>query len=462
MASKSVPEDVTIFQQARDTIDTDVNEIIECLNNKRKQLFEEITNLENEYTRKQQQTQKELQKLQTLISQTEELGENNLLKLQRKVVAEIQEEIENLSLESEQNPNYNIKVKWEYSKRSVFLIVGNYTIEKVYRDKQSTEPWSTSSIDGQEVTVVVGSGEGKDADLKVREGGSTVSKEEVVVDTRNSEVKEKIREIPKVKVGKEDSYSAHIPKGESWHDGRTNYRSDWSHIGRYSDRNYQDYENWEWDASDKHNQAEFNNVLGGEFRQGGFDRGDFGQNKREDMTDWEEEIASPINVTIFQQARDTIEQDISKIIQSLNDKKAVMFEEIDRLEQEYAHKQEKFLTNLNTLDSLKMRTEEELGDNILAKVQKKVIKDLQEGINLMNLEIENSPDYEIKIRWRMNVDKLLQNISISSIEVKMANVQQVQAAQLPVYVADTFRSTKNNKTFGSRHEFPHIDWDDEW
>ncbi|KAI6658095.1 hypothetical protein LOD99_15808 [Oopsacas minuta] len=131
---------VTIFQQARDTIDTDINEIIECLNNKRKQLFEEITNLENEYTRKQQQTQKEIQKLTNLITHTEEaLGENNLLEIQNKLIGDIRQEIEKINLEIEQEPNYNIEVKWkQYSKGIAFLIINDYVIEKVSQEAPST------------------------------------------------------------------------------------------------------------------------------------------------------------------------------------------------------------------------------------------------------------------------------------------------------------------------------------
>ncbi|KAI6654539.1 hypothetical protein LOD99_935 [Oopsacas minuta] len=126
----------------------------------------------------------------------------------------------------------------------------------------------------------------------------------------------------------------------------------------------------------------------------------------------------PTSVTIFQQARSTIEQDVNMIIQSLKCKMVEMFAEINRLEQEFVSKQQHLSTNLYTLETLKIKTEDELGDNSLAEVQIKVIDNLQEGINKISLEIRNTPDFKISFKWRINMEQLLQNIQMSSIEIK--------------------------------------------
>ncbi|KAI6658097.1 hypothetical protein LOD99_15810 [Oopsacas minuta] len=176
MASIIVPEDVTIFQQARDTIDTDINEIVQYLIDKKVQLFEEITNLEDEYKRKQQQTQKEIQKLDSLLTQTEELGENNLLKVQHKLVTELQEEIEKLNLNTKRELNYNIEVKWKcHSKGVTFGIIDGYCIQKVSRVTNSTKQMESSGPnDYQDYSVddhLDSSGEGQSSEVGIPEGG---------------------------------------------------------------------------------------------------------------------------------------------------------------------------------------------------------------------------------------------------------------------------------------------------
>ena len=130
MASVSPVTPVTVFQAARDRVSEEIGSIVECLNNKRTELFEEIASLEREFSNKQKEKQKDITKLNTLISQTEELGQNTLLKVQQKLIQEIQQEIESLQLEEKQEPDYKIEIKWGFEVPSLILNISNSEIIK--------------------------------------------------------------------------------------------------------------------------------------------------------------------------------------------------------------------------------------------------------------------------------------------------------------------------------------------
>ena len=129
MLSSCDVSSATIFQAARNRIEQDIGDIIQCLNNKKVELFEDINRLEKEFADKQQQTQKELKKLKILKSQTEKLSENNLLKVQEKVVTELQQEIDRLKLEDNQEPDYKISVKWGFTKRVVIKSINSSAVD---------------------------------------------------------------------------------------------------------------------------------------------------------------------------------------------------------------------------------------------------------------------------------------------------------------------------------------------
>ena len=111
-----------------------------------------------------------------------------------------------------------------------------------------------------------------------------------------------------------------------------------------------------------------------------------------------------VEVSVFQEARNRIDRDISSIIQLLNEKKNTLFGEIAVLEDEFKSKQQQKQNSLKKLESLKVRMEEELRDNLLSEVQGCVTQDLQSGINKIRLETNSlTIDYTMQIDW---VDKL--------------------------------------------------------
>ena len=84
--------------------------------------------------------------------------------------------------------------------------------------------------------------------------------------------------------------------------------------------------------------------------------------------------------------------------------KESLFREITVLENEFKSKQQQKLNSLRKLESLKARTEEELGDNLLSEIQGRLTLELQTGINKIRLESNSvTVDYTIQLDW---VDKL--------------------------------------------------------
>ena len=91
MASLRPPP--TVFQDARNSIEQEINRIVIGLNNAKAKMFAKIEQLEKEFTDKQkqqqQQQQHDLEELTALKTQTEGLKQNNFKGLQTNVLREI-------------------------------------------------------------------------------------------------------------------------------------------------------------------------------------------------------------------------------------------------------------------------------------------------------------------------------------------------------------------------------------
>ena len=106
-------------------------------------------------------------------------------------------------------------------------------------------------------------------------------------------------------------------------------------------------------------------------------------------------------VSIYQQARDKIETDISGITQCLNQKKESLFREITVLENEFRSKQQQKLNNVKKLESRKVRT-----------------KELQTGIDKLRLEANSlTVDYTIQIDWENKLNVVREMIREFSIRI---------------------------------------------
>ena len=153
MAVKILPSD-SIFREARDKVNKEIDEVIVCLKNKKTEMFNVINMLEEEFTNKQQQKQKEIDKLDNLIAQTEELGENNLLILQRDIIEKIEHEIEQLNIESIQGPDYDIHIKWGFVKKDFISKINNSRIQEIIsisEESCSDESWPEEPVERETI-----------------------------------------------------------------------------------------------------------------------------------------------------------------------------------------------------------------------------------------------------------------------------------------------------------------------
>ena len=171
------------------------------------------------------------------------------------------------------------------------------------------------------------------------------------------------------------------------------------------------------------------------------------------MADWDEEIAGIWPTmkeqnfpTIFQQARETVEQDVAMLIKCLTDKKVEMFAEIDRLESEFTIKQEQQRKSLNKLSSLKSQTYE-LNEDSLLEIQENVANEIQKGINKLSLEIESAknPDYLIEIQWEICMNCTPSKIEQSHIAIIDPSTPKPVIQELPVPAQPKRRNRRNNK-----------------
>ena len=122
---------VGIFEEARDRVIGEIDSIVESLNDKRSELLAEIESLEREFLDRQREKQNDINKLNTLISHTEELGQNTLLEVQQRVTQELNQEMDKLKLDSKQEPNYRIGIKWGFLKSELIQSINSSNIELI-------------------------------------------------------------------------------------------------------------------------------------------------------------------------------------------------------------------------------------------------------------------------------------------------------------------------------------------
>ena len=117
---------------------------------------------------------------------------------------------------------------------------------------------------------------------------------------------------------------------------------------------------------------------------------------------------------VFKKSREKVTKEIEQFVLALNEKKLELFDEIELLETEYKNIQKQKQNDVERLAALKLQTEE-LGQNTLVEVQRKILEDIQAGMDKLNLECQAPPDYEIDIEWGFCNNCLITKIEDSKI-----------------------------------------------
>ena len=128
-------------------------------------------------------------------------------------------------------------------------------------------------------------------------------------------------------------------------------------------------------------------------------------------------IASSIT-SMFKDARNSIEQDINRIVIGLNKKKSEMFASIGKLEKEFVGNYQKKRSEIDKLKCLQKQTGE-LTENTLSSMQNTISRELEQGVKQLNLEIGNikKPEYQININWGICIATLLSQITKSKLDI---------------------------------------------
>eukprot|EP00800_Vazella_pourtalesii_P007835 TRINITY_DN2084_c0_g1_i20.p1 TRINITY_DN2084_c0_g1~~TRINITY_DN2084_c0_g1_i20.p1 ORF type:complete len:196 (-),score=52.60 TRINITY_DN2084_c0_g1_i20:168-755(-) len=114
-------------QEAKKRVQTEINEILQCLENKKDEMFTEIETIEKEYLSKQQQKQKKINKINALIEQTEELADNSLTNVQNRIIEDLQNELSKASI---QESDCSVEFQWGFS-RDIISIINNIEVRRV-------------------------------------------------------------------------------------------------------------------------------------------------------------------------------------------------------------------------------------------------------------------------------------------------------------------------------------------
>ena len=130
-------------------------------------------------------------------------------------------------------------------------------------------------------------------------------------------------------------------------------------------------------------------------------------------------MATPVVRNIFEIATEEIDREIDSFIQSLTEKKAELIANIASLKTEYNNVCKQKQNDVSELNTLKFKTEE-LGQNNLVDIQRKILDEIQTGIDKLSLECDAPPDFEIKIDWGQYCDYHFRTF-INAIEIVKVN-----------------------------------------
>ena len=119
-------------QEARNRVQTETDEILQCIDNKMNEMLTEMETLEKEYISKQQRKQNRINKLNLLITQTEDLVDDNILEvLVQNRLKDLQNE---LSIASIQESDCSVEFEWGFS-RDVISKINSITLKRFDTDK---------------------------------------------------------------------------------------------------------------------------------------------------------------------------------------------------------------------------------------------------------------------------------------------------------------------------------------
>ncbi|KAI6649439.1 hypothetical protein LOD99_11804 [Oopsacas minuta] len=132
-------------------------------------------------------------------------------------------------------------------------------------------------------------------------------------------------------------------------------------------------------------------------------------------------VQSDTSHPVFRETRGKIDVQINRVVLALVEKKNEMFRELAKLEEEFIQEQKQKRIDLTKLKELKEKADT-ISHNYIPELQHRILNDLEQGIDKLRLDIEQTknPDYQIEVKWAMNIPDLLNQIDTSKIEYHYA------------------------------------------
>ena len=168
----------------------------------------------------------------------------------------------------------------------------------------------------------------------------------------------------------------------------------------------------------------------------------------------------------FEIATEEVERKIDNLIQCLGVKKAELIASIASLETEYNHTREQKQNDVLELKILKSRTEE-LGRNNLVEIQRKILDEIETGIDKLMLEVNNPPDFEVKIDWGqfdacfgeiMNIIKIVKVNQTNDAEDREKEAKDAEVSENEVKDAE---DRENESEDWANYSSDNEDWDND-
>ena len=119
----------SVFQQARDSVYTEINQIVQCLLNKQEKLFGVINALESEFINTKILKQNEIRKYKNL--KTYEVKQKSRSEDQQQIINNLDLKIRQMSHDNPGKSDYVINIGWGFDKKQFISKIQRSEIKKV-------------------------------------------------------------------------------------------------------------------------------------------------------------------------------------------------------------------------------------------------------------------------------------------------------------------------------------------
>ena len=136
MAAETIPN-TSVFQEARNKVQSEIDQIYQCLEFKKVEMIAVIKELEDDYLSEQKQKQKKINEITALIEQTKQLTDNSLVEVRNRIIKDLRNELNKASIQ--ESDDCSVEFEWGFS-RDVITKINSITLKRLDTDKDEVSP----------------------------------------------------------------------------------------------------------------------------------------------------------------------------------------------------------------------------------------------------------------------------------------------------------------------------------